>query len=477
MSQLVDKMSTLKTKSFSVQKYCDLFYIWFYKTLRDIRRKRKGQSQPSYVYLILIVKFLAVLALLLFFVVSVVTVFVNGIRLGFVRSISGSQDDKSDLQPACRVNKELDYPTCLSTGYCCGDKEIPMFTPIKRKVTGKQLCTETINVVYMVCGSEKIGSVPVSIKSLALFTQCAINIILFTESSRVNELSAAVQEVITPFLQHQRITWEVKGLSGFIDEDKINASVLNPSATYCTGRLIYLPTMLEATDAIIYLNPDTIFLAPVEYLWETFSEMQSNSQVAAMTADYEDPDLGYYNNVYTVPFVQPLGINAGVVLMHLKNLRLIGWDNHMQLTYTSTKHQIRRGTQDMLNVFFLQKSSLFKLLSCEWNFRHHHCYRDYCNCRNAKRNGISLIQQSSHYLQNGQDADKRHLTAIHIALVKYVLDEQNPEETLLMPLRTKFKRIAEAGVHNCDRVFNNTLNLMHDYLAQKYGNNRKRKYG
>lgn len=71
-------------------------------------------------------------------------------------------------------------------------------------------------------------------------------------------------------------------------------------------KVLLFQSILTNVDSILYTDTDTLFLAPVEKVWEHFYKMNS-SQMAALAPEHEDPNVGWYNRYARHPFYGKLG--------------------------------------------------------------------------------------------------------------------------------------------------------------------------
>lgn len=108
---------------------------------------------------------------------------------------------------------------------------------------------------------------------------------------------------------------------------------------------------MRDTDAVLYVDTDTLFLGRVEQVWEHFYKMNS-SQIAALAPEHEDPHIGWYNRFAKHPFFKPLGVNTGVMLMNLTRMRAFGWESYLAPIYKQYKANIPWGDQDIINIIF-----------------------------------------------------------------------------------------------------------------------------
>lgn len=65
-------------------------------------------------------------------------------------------------------------------------------------------------------------------------------------------------------------------------------------------------SLLKDVDALVYVDTDVVFLAPLEELWKHFSAMNS-SHMAAMAPEHEDLATGWYNRFAKHPYYGRLG--------------------------------------------------------------------------------------------------------------------------------------------------------------------------
>ncbi|EEC04780.1 hypothetical protein IscW_ISCW004449 [Ixodes scapularis] len=64
--------------------------------------------------------------------------------------------------------------------------------------------------------------------------------------------------------------------------------------------------MLLNEDAVLYVDADTLFLGPVEDLWDVFDKM-NKSQMMALSYEAEDPRTNWYQQHAKHPYVPPFG--------------------------------------------------------------------------------------------------------------------------------------------------------------------------
>lgn len=113
----------------------------------------------------------------------------------------------------------------------------------------------------------------------------------------------------------------------------------------------YLQSILPHIDSVLYVDNDVLFLSPPEEVWDFFKVMNS-SQMAAMSPEHEDYAAGWYNRFAKHPFVKPLGVNSGVMLMNLTRMRKFDWESYLQPVLEQYKLEIVWGDQDIINIIF-----------------------------------------------------------------------------------------------------------------------------
>lgn len=150
-----------------------------------------------------------------------------------------------------------------------------------------------------------------------------------------------------------------------------------------------MPSLLKDVDALVYVDTDVVFLAPLEELWGHFYAMNS-SQMAAMAPEHEDLATGWYNRFAKHPYYGRLGVNSGVMLMNLTRLRKFGWEDYVLPIYKHYKLAITWGDQDIINIIFHFHPDKLYVYGCEYNLRPDHCmYMSVCKA--AEKRGIFVL--------------------------------------------------------------------------------------
>ncbi len=164
----------------------------------------------------------------------------------------------------------------------------------------------------------------------------------------------------------------------------------------CASQRLFFPYLIEGTDRVLYVDTDVLFLRPPDELWRLFDRFQPE-QLAALAPEGEVAALNWYKRFAKHPYVQPLGVNSGVMLMDLAKMRGARWRERI-LAYRRQYTSIPWGDQDLINIFFAESPEKLYLFSCAWNFRPDHCQYG-SNCKAAEENGVAVVhgnRQSFH---------------------------------------------------------------------------------
>ncbi len=164
----------------------------------------------------------------------------------------------------------------------------------------------------------------------------------------------------------------------------------------CASQRLFYPDLIRGTDRVLYVDTDILFLRPIDDLWSLFDRFEPE-QIAALAPEGEVPELNWYKRFARHPYVQPLGVNSGVMLMELAKMRGVRWRERM-LAYRQQYTAIPWGDQDLINIFFAESPEKLYIFPCDWNFRPDHCMYG-SNCKAAEERGVAVVhgnRQSFH---------------------------------------------------------------------------------
>lgn len=119
-----------------------------------------------------------------------------------------------------------------------------------------------------------------------------------------------------------------------------------------------------------------------------------------MTPESESKKIGWYSRFARHPYYGDNGINSGVMLMNLKKMRLINWEQSLLPIYNQYHTNLVWGDQDILNIYFHLHPDELNLLPCEFNYRPDHCiYMSLCEVKD----GIKILHGNRGYFHKDQN--------------------------------------------------------------------------
>ncbi|KAG7163068.1 Glucoside xylosyltransferase 2-like [Homarus americanus] len=176
-----------------------------------------------------------------------------------------------------------------------------------------------------------------------------------------------------------------------------------------------MPSLLKDVDALVYVDTDVVFLAPLEELWSHFYKMNS-SHMAAMAPEHEDLATGWYNRFAKHPYYGKLGVNSGVMLMNLTRL-------HKLYVY-----------------------------GCEYNLRPDHCmYMSVCKA--AEKRGVFVLHGNRGTFHSGKQPAFR---AVYRAWEEYNLG-QDLRQDLYYPMQ---RYLLKTSNTTCGKIHNAFLKAL-----------------
>ncbi|XP_012286010.1 glucoside xylosyltransferase 1 [Orussus abietinus] len=225
--------------------------------------------------------------------------------------------------------------------------------------------------------------------------------------------------------------------------DRNNAAMWRKLFKPCAAQRLFLPTVLNDTDSVLYMDTDTLFLAPPEIIWDEFKKMNS-SQLAALSPEHEDPHTGWYNRFARHPYYGKLGVNSGVMLMNLTRMREFRWTDYVVPIHKEYRLKITWGDQDIINIIFHYHPEKLYIYPCRYNYRPDHCmYMSVCT--EAEKDGALVLHGSRGTFHSQKQPPFK---AIYQAMNEYRLDT-DPFENLLVPMRNY---LSSEDKLNCGKV-------------------------
>ncbi|CAH2094587.1 unnamed protein product [Euphydryas editha] len=250
---------------------------------------------------------------------------------------------------------------------------------------------DKIVISFVVCDSRFNESLNV-IKSVLLFTKTPVYFVIFTDNKLIAQFNETLNEWKT--VMKSQLDFELQKINfpGAYEEDWINLF------SKCAAQRLFIPKLLPHIDSMIYVDTDTLFLGPVDELWDAFRKF-NDSQISAMTLEDDNPNVSWYPRFAKHPFYGKYGLNSGVMLMNLTRMREFGWVDYVTPIMLKWKLYIPWGDQDIINIIFHYHEKAVYVLSCRYNYRSDQCmYGD--ACADATEHGIFVLHGSRKAFHN-----------------------------------------------------------------------------
>ncbi|XP_074030303.1 glucoside xylosyltransferase 1 [Leptinotarsa decemlineata] len=261
-----------------------------------------------------------------------------------------------------------------------------------------QITTERISfnkndiVVAVVACGDRLYETLNMLKSALMFSKKKLNFVVVAEDRLIGSFNEKLGEWRA--FMNNAFTFQVLPLTFPSDNPLEWKKLFKP----CAAQRLFLPNLLENVDSILYMDTDTLFLTPVETIWEHFSKFNS-SQMAALAPEHEDPNVGWYNRFAKHPYYGKLGVNSGVMLMNLTRMRAFRWKEYVVPIYKKYKLKITWGDQDIINIIFHYHPDKLYVYSCRFNYRPDHCMYSSV-CKPAETQGVAVIHGSRGYFHS-----------------------------------------------------------------------------
>ncbi|HSS78608.1 MAG TPA: glycosyl transferase family 90 [Thermoanaerobaculia bacterium] len=175
----------------------------------------------------------------------------------------------------------------------------------------------------------------------------------------------------------------------------------------CGSQRLFFPDLLPDVDRVLAVDPDALFLRPVDELWRV--ELAPD-QIAAMPQGPQAP--------------------TGVLLMDLARMRRTGWRQRMT-DLAQTAERWPRGDQELLERFFHDVPEKLHRLSCAWGLR-----LDFCSLTSGCAPAPGAPEDTVGLVYGGR-SDRPTFRALSEAFQAYPFGE-DPKTDLLEPLRARF---------------------------------------
>ncbi|CAG9759993.1 unnamed protein product [Ceutorhynchus assimilis] len=242
-----------------------------------------------------------------------------------------------------------------------------------------------IVVAVVACGDRLRESLTL-IKSALMFSKAKLNFIVLAEDNLIESFTEKLEEWKS--FTNNAFTYNVLPLNFPTKDGNEWKKLFKP----CAAQRLFLPDILPGVDSLLYMDTDTLFLTPVESIWEYFNKF-NRSQMAALAPEHEDSNIGWYNRFAKHPYYGKLGVNSGVMLMNLTRMRAFKWTEYVVPIYRKFKLHITWGDQDIINIIFHYHPGRLFLYSCRYNYRPDHCMYSSI-CKSAEKDGVAVMHGS-----------------------------------------------------------------------------------
>nr|XP_022903660.1 glucoside xylosyltransferase 2 [Onthophagus taurus] len=256
------------------------------------------------------------------------------------------------------------------------------------------LINERNIVLAVVACGDRLYETLNMIKSAIMFSESKIMFVILTEDDLIESFAEKLSQWQEMTLK--KFTFKIMPLKFPVGDTKEWRILFKP----CASQRLFFPSVLGEIDSLIYVDSDTLFLSPIETLWDHFAHMNS-TQMAALVPESEVANIGWYNRFARHPFYGPMGVNSGVMLMNLTKMREFHWVEYVIPIYKKYKLQLTFGDQDIINIIFHFHPDKLYLNPCRYNFRTDHCmYMN--NCKNVEKEGIVVLHGSRGVFHSGK---------------------------------------------------------------------------
>ncbi|XP_069156732.1 glucoside xylosyltransferase 1-like [Procambarus clarkii] len=317
---------------------------------------------------------------------------------------------------------------------------------VKKHSESSKRSRTTKMVLAVVCCGDRLNETRIMLKSAASLSHTPLRMIVFTEDPLKPIFKA--MHASWPSDVRERISLNLHSIAFPPGQD---AAAWRKLFKPCSSQRLFMPSLLKDVDALVYVDTDVVFLAPLEELWGHFYSMNS-SHMAAMAPEHEDLATGWYNRFAKHPYFGRLGVNSGVMLMNLTRLRKFGWEEYVVPIYKHYKHAITWGDQDIINIIFHYHPDKLYVYGCEYNLRPDHCmYMSVCKA--AEKRGIFVLHGNRGTFHSIKQPAFR---AVYRAWEEYKLG-QDLRQDLYYPMQ---RYLLKASNTTCGKIHNAFLKAL-----------------
>jgi len=294
-----------------------------------------------------------------------------------------------------------------------------------------------LHLAVVACG-DRMPETVILLKSAVMFStpSTRLHFHVFTESELQPKFRDALES--WPSFVRERFSYSLRSITYPETEDFQKWKVLFKP---CASQRLFFPQILTELNLLLYVDTDILFLKPVTDIWSHFSKFNS-SHLAALAPEHEDKAMGWYNRFAQHPYYGQLGVNSGVMLMHLDRMRTARWEKKMIAYQQEFDKKIVWGDQDLINIYFSYFPEKLFVYPCEWNYRPDHCMYSQ-TCHTAVEEGVAVLHGNRRAFHNDKQPAFK---AVYNAISDYDFETGQPEKDLITRIKTELKALAP---NNC----------------------------
>nr|CAB3251437.1 glucoside xylosyltransferase 1-like [Phallusia mammillata] len=306
---------------------------------------------------------------------------------------------------------------------------------------------DVIRIVVVACQGKSehvIEETVTMIKSALIFTKRPIVFHVFT-----SDLSLKLRETFIkwPLSVRKKLLIRIHDVQYPLDPKDVDEMInwWGPCASF----RLFLPTVLDSIDSVLYVDTDVTFLGAVDDLWEQFAnfdEIQVGGLAPRVGWDFQVPKSN--PNFIELPNGHVTQVNSGVFLMNLTRMRrpvfrtdpklsrsTFSWNKDYLLPLYRSHIEDMHGDQNLINTVFHYNPKLLYFISCRFNYHHKFCIDTHAErqCRAAERDGAAVVHGNANTYQNNFAPVFR---AIHQAMKEYHF-ERDSKKILFHNMKNK----------------------------------------
>ena len=247
---------------------------------------------------------------------------------------------------------------------------------------------ERIHIAIVSCGASRAFEALASMRSALLMTQHPLSFHIFHNVGDGNDIyftkalsrwqqqqqQQKLQQVVPPEAAQSAFDF-------FLYKSNLSDEYATLFAPCACQRLFLHESLPESVERVLYVDSDTLFLADVGILWKEFEtalQRPMSNILAALVPEHQATSKSaYYRDQTNHPYYHDdnsVGLNSGVLLLNLKQLRAHPWNEILTDYLHHENYTLQYYDQDLLNIYFHFHPDELLVLSCDWNFRTDHCF-------------------------------------------------------------------------------------------------------